>query len=72
MANPQSLKELEKIPFRLRVLRGFCEDLRPYELYVTQYHELFQEVWAAVENDELTVKEGREILEECQNISAWT
>lgn len=61
MANPQELKKFEKIPFRLRILKGFCEDPHLYEVYKTNYGELFHEVWVAVEKDELTLEQGRDV-----------
>lgn len=68
MANPQALKEYEKEPLHMRILRGFCSDVRIYDAYSTRYQELFSLVWGAVEKGELTEQQGRQILEECRNV----
>lgn len=72
MANPQALKKFEQEPLSMRLIRGFCSTPEIYETYSTQYREFFREVWVAVENDELTEEEGRELLEDCRNVSDWT
>lgn len=71
MANPQILKEYETEPFRMRALRGFCNDPKVYATYLNQYREIFNEVWIAVEKGELTPQEGVDLMKECRNVSPW-
>lgn len=70
MAIPQTLKQYEKEPFRMRIRRGFCSDVRIYEEYSANYRKLFSLVWDAVQNGELTEEEGREIMEKGRNVRA--